>query len=172
MPTSKPIFSAIAAMSDKRVIGQDNRLPWHLPADLRHFKALTTGHPIIMGRKTYDSIGRPLPNRVNIIITRNTSFQVPAGCIQANSPEEALAKAEAIPCTEIFVIGGANIYQQTLPLVSRLYLTMVHHEVHGDAYFPKIDKSEWREVSCEEHQADGENEYDYGFVVWERYATT
>src|SRR6188472_2703937 len=119
---NKPILSAIVAMAENRVIGKNNQLPWHLPADLKHFKTITTGHPILMGRKTHESIGKPLPNRQNIILTRDSNY-VAAGCTVVTSVKAALQKAES---PEVFIIGGAEIYRQLLPQVQRLYLTIVH----------------------------------------------
>ncbi|RDI46503.1 dihydrofolate reductase [Aquicella lusitana] len=161
------ILSAIAALSENRVIGKNNQLPWHLPADLKHFKALTTGHPIVMGRKTYDSIGKPLPQRTNIIMTRDSSFQAP-GCRIVNSIEEAKAVAEKEQAEELFIIGGAQIYSQLLPITQRLYLTIVHQMFEGDAFFPDLNMSEWSETERETHRSDEKNPYDYSFVRLER----
>lgn len=168
MNNSQPTFiSAIVAMSENRVIGNGNHLPWHLPADLKHFKTLTTGHPILMGRKTYESIGRPLPNRTNIIMTRDTSFQAP-GCIVVTSIEKALAHATDIGRNEIFIIGGAEIYKQLLPKISRLYMTVVHAKLDGDAFFPELNFAEWNEITNEKHEADENNEYAYSFITLEK----
>lgn len=167
MTHSKPILSAIAAMAENRVIGQDNQLPWRLPADLAHFKTLTTGHPVLMGRKTYKSIGRPLPNRTNIILTRDPDFSAP-DCIVVTSAETAVTMAIEIDQEEVFIIGGAEIYQQLLPKIQKLYLTLVHHPFKGDAYFPELPASEWQEISREKHSKDDKNEYDYSFVVMKR----
>ena len=167
---SPPIISAIFALSENRVIGINNRLPWHLPADLQHFKKTTSGHPVIMGRKTYDSIGKPLPHRTNIILTRDPAFQVP-NCLIAHSPEEALKKATALPFSspqEIFIIGGAHIYEIMLPFISRIYMTIVHHTCDGDAYFPALNEQEWQETAREFHPADEKNAYAYSFVTLER----
>ena len=127
-------LSIVVAMADNRVIGQDNRLPWHLPADLKHFKQLTTGKPILMGRKTWESIGRPLPERTNIVITRDPDYQA-AGCTVVHSVDAALRAAE--PHSEVMVIGGAELYRQVLPEVSTIYLTQVHADVEGDTVFPE-----------------------------------
>lgn len=169
MKTFKPTLSAIAAMSLNRVIGNNNKLPWHMPADLKHFKALTTGHTIIMGRKTYDSIGKPLPNRTNIILTRDTSFTA-QGSIVYYSITELLGfihQETSLP-TEIFIIGGATLYSQLLMYVNRLYLTILHHDFAGDTYFPEIDKKNWDELECITHPADNDNPYPYRFIVLER----
>lgn len=159
-----PTLSAIVAMSENRVIGINNQLPWRLPADLNHFKTITTGHPIIMGRKTYESIGRPLPNRTNIILTRDHQFNA-TGCLVAHSLADAIQHAN--DSEEIFIIGGAEIYKQCLVDVSRIYLTIVHNQFEGDAYFPALG-DEWREVSRETHEADEKNGYGYSFVRLER----
>lgn len=163
---NKPIIAAIAAMSENRVIGKDNQLPWHLPADLKHFKAITTGHPILMGRKTFESIGKPLPNRTNIIITRNNNYHAP-GCIVVTSIDEAIEQATLIDAKEIFIIGGAEVYQQLMPHIQQLYLTIIRHQFEGDTYFPEIDAA-FTEVSRETHQADEVNPYAYDFIKLER----
>lgn len=167
MKHAQPILSAVLAMSENRVIGKNNQLPWRLPADLKHFKAITTGHPILMGRKTYESIGRPLPNRTNIILTHNPLFQAP-GCIVVTSVDEAIRDASLENKEEIFVIGGAEIYKLLLPVTQRIYLTIVHHQFEGDAYFPELVEGAWKEVEKIEHRADGENAYDYSFLRLER----
>jgi dihydrofolate reductase len=163
---SKPQISAIVAMTENRVIGYQNQLPWHLPADLQHFKAITSGHPILMGRKTFESIGRPLPNRTNIILTRDSAYQKP-GCKIVASVGDALALA-TLDHTEIFIIGGAEIYRQFLPFTTRLYITLVHEDFTGDTYFPIIDLSEWKEMKREAHTADEANHYPYSFLLLER----
>ncbi|MDP2656538.1 MAG: dihydrofolate reductase [bacterium] len=160
------MLSLIAAVGKNRVIGKDNGLPWHLPVDLKHFKDLTTGHTVIMGLKTYESIGRPLPNRINIVLTSDTSFTTP-GCLVAHSLDEAIGLAH----DDAFIIGGANLYAQALDRVGRMYLTCVHASPDGDVFFPEFDITQWKEVSREEHKADEENEYDYSFVTLEKYET-
>ena len=141
-------ISAIVAMSENRVIGRGNQIPWHLPEDLKRFKKITLGHPVIMGRKTFESIGRLLPGRVNCIITRQAHFQVP-GAVVVSSWEKA--KAHFAPQgEEIFVIGGSEIYRMALPEVQKLYLTLIHQEVEGDVFFPSFAWNEFREVSREE----------------------
>lgn len=154
-------------MAENRVIGKDNQLPWRMPADLRHFKAMTTGHPILMGRKTYESIGRPLPNRTNIIITRDPAYQA-NGCIVVTSIDQAIQHASKDGSAEIFIIGGAEVYKQLMPSVDRLYLTVIHHEFEGDTNFPALDAREWNEVKREDHAADSENVHDYSFITLER----
>lgn len=165
--TSQPILSAILAMSENRVIGNHNQLPWHLPADLKHFKNITTGHPILMGRKTYESIGRPLPNRSNIILTRNCSLTIP-GCQVVTSLREAIDCARAENNKEIFIIGGAEVYKQLLPQTQRIYLTLVHHLFTGDAFFPELEMDEWKETERIDHNADENNAYPYSFIRLER----
>ncbi|MCH8506685.1 MAG: dihydrofolate reductase [Ectothiorhodospiraceae bacterium] len=147
-----PTISLIAALTRDRVIGRDNELPWRIRDDLRHFKRLTLGKPIIMGRRNHASIGRALPDRQNIVITRDTTFRAP-GCQVAHSPEQALALAGS--ADEVMIIGGAEIYRLFLPTAHRLYLTWVDADVSGDTYFPKFDPTEWR-VASRENQAPGE----------------
>jgi dihydrofolate reductase len=160
-------LSLIVAMAENRVIGRDNALPWRLPADLKHFRRITMGHPIIMGRKNFDSIGRPLPGRTNIVVTRSPDFSVP-GCIVTHSVPDALAAANAD--AEPFIIGGAELYAQTLAQATRLYLTLVHAEIPGDVYFPPLDWSEWQELSRERHAADAEHAHAYSFLTLERFS--
>jgi dihydrofolate reductase len=157
----------IVAMARNRVIGVDNQLPWHLPEDLRHFKAKTMGKPIVMGRKTWESIGRPLPGRDNIVVTRQAGFQAEGAYVCA-TPQDAIALAEQFAqqrgVEELLVIGGAQLYRETLPLCQHIYLTEVDCEIVGDADYPKLDHSEWRELSRERHFQDGEGNPDYSFV--------
>ena len=148
-------------MAQNRVIGINNQLPWHLPADLRHFKGVTSGHAILMGRKTFESIGRPLPNRQNIILTRDRGFSA-AGCDVIHDV------AELARFNDVFIIGGSSIYTLLWPQITRLYLTLVHADVAGDAHFPEIDFLQWHEVSREDHVADEKNDYDYSFLLLER----
>ena len=159
------IISLIAALGSNRVIGDKNTLPWHLPADLKHFKELTLGHPVIMGRKTFDSIGRPLPKRRNIVVSRRAGSAI-TGCEVAGSFNEALRLVKDEP--EVFVIGGAQIFEQALPLVHRMYLTMVNHEFPGDTYFPVYDESKWRITNQKKFPGDEENPFPYSFVTLER----
>jgi len=158
-------ISLIAAMGRDRVIGRDNQLPWHLPADLQHFKRVTMGKPILMGRLTYESIGKPLPGRRNVVITRDTAFAAP-GCEVVNSIEAALAAVADVE--EVMVIGGASFYHQMLPQADRLYLTFIDADFDGDAWFPQWDAGEWREMEREEHAPDERNPHAYAFVVLER----
>lgn len=159
------IVSIITAMDKNRLIGKDNGLPWKIPADLQFFKKVTMSKPIIMGRKTFESIGRPLPGRQNIIITRDNQFTA-EGCDIAYSTEEAMTLAG--DAEEVMIIGGANIYQQFLQQCDRLYLTRVNGEFTGDAWFPEIDESQWQEIEKEDHKADEKNEADYSFIVMQR----
>jgi dihydrofolate reductase len=158
-------IALIVAMAENRVIGRNNQLPWRIPADLRHFKALTLGKPVIMGRKTYESIGRPLPGRDNIVISADSGYQA-EGCQVVHSVEQALEAAGS--CEEAMIIGGANLYRQTLENADRLYLTLVKAEPEGDTWFPEIELQQWREIERQAHTADESNEYDYDFVVLER----
>lgn len=155
----------IVAMGKNRVIGKENLLPWHLPADLKHFKELTTGHPIIMGRKTYESIGKPLPNRKNIIVTRQSGFHA-EGCSIANSLQQAIALAE--PAEQSFIIGGATIYQQAMDLSDTMYITLVDADIEGDAFFPEWDQNNWRETDRSDHEPDEKNKYNYSFRTLKR----
>lgn len=164
-------IALIWAMARNGVIGRDNKLPWYLPEDLKYFKRVTTGKPVIMGRKTYDSIGRPLPNRTNIVVTRDASLTL-EGVKVVTSLDDALdiARAESVisDVEEVIVMGGAEIYAQALPHADRLYVTLVHAEVEGDAFFPPIDLGAYQELAREDFNAEGPNPYDYSFVVYER----
>ena len=158
-------LSIIVAMDNNHLIGKDNGLPWHLPADLAFFKKVTTGHSIVMGRKTYDSIGRPLPNRRNIVITRNVDVSI-EGCEVFNSIDDALDSAKEEK--EVLVIGGANLCQQVLARVGRLYITHIEGVFEGDTYFPNYDSNDWREISRESHLPDEKNPHHYHFIILER----
>lgn len=163
----------IAAMAENRVIGREGRIPWHLSDDLRRFKRLTTGHTIIMGRKTWDSLGRALPGRENVVVTRQRGLQAP-GATVVGSLDEALRHAQARGDAEAFVIGGGEIYREALPRADRLELTLVHAAFEGDARFPEIDPAEWIEAAREEHAApakDGEPPLRYAFVTLDRAGT-
>lgn len=161
------IISAIVATAKNNIIGKDNGIPWYLPADLKYFKKTTLHHHIIMGRNSFESIGRPLPKRTNIIVTRN-QFYIASNCIIVHSIQEGLEVAQQNGETEAFIIGGAQIYKQSLDLIDRLYLTEVDLDVEGDTAFPEIDESEWIEISREAHKADEKNEHDYVFRILER----
>lgn len=159
------IVSIVVAIAENNAIGKDNQLLWHLPADLKHFKDITSGHTVIMGRKTYDSIGKPLPNRRNIVVTRNRELELP-GTEITNSLEEALALCEGTE--EIFIIGGAELYNRALAATNRIYLTKVHQTYEADTFFPEIDPAEWKELSIENHLPDEKNKVAYTFSTLER----
>jgi len=161
------IISTIVAVAHNNVIGKDNDIPWYLPADLKYFKKITSGHHIIMGRKCFNSIGRPLPKRTNVILTRDPFF-VATNCIVTNDIEEALKIAKENGETEAFIIGGGQIYDLTQDSWDRVYLTEVDLKVEGDIYFPALDEDAWTLVSEEAHQADEKNEHDYIFKTYER----
>jgi dihydrofolate reductase len=156
--------SQVVAISENHVIGKDNKLLWHLPNDLKHFKEITTGHTIIMGRKTYESVGKPLPRRRNIIVTRQAIAI--EGCEVVNSIAAALARCADED--EVFIVGGAEIYKQSLHLTDRIYLTIVHKAFDGDSFFPELDKAEWEEVCREDHLPDEKNRLSYSFITLER----
>jgi dihydrofolate reductase len=158
-------LALIAALARNRVIGRDNRLPWRLPADLQFFKQTTMGKPLLMGRRTWESIGRPLPGRRMIVLTSDTAYQAPGGTV-ARSLDEALDIAG--PVAEVMVIGGAALYAQTLPLADRLYLTRIAADVPGDVWFPAWEADQWRLVEEEAHAADANHAWPYCFQCWER----
>jgi len=163
---SPPRLTLLAALAKNRVIGIDNRLPWRLPEDLKRFKALTLGHPIIMGRKTWESLGRPLPGRSNIIVSRSPGYAA-SGASVVQSLAEAVSLAASSGADEAFVIGGAEIYRQALPLAQCLQLTEIAEDFPGDVYFPEFDKCDWLEIAREcHHSANG---FDYAFVTYERH---
>ncbi len=164
-------ISLIFAMSENRVIGRNNKLPWYLPNDLKYFKQVTMGKPVIMGRKTYESIGKPLPGRMNLVITRDDAWHaegVTTCSSLAQAVERATGAAEINGVDEVMVIGGAEIYRLALPAADRIYLTQVHAHIEGDAYMDDIDWSGWREVGREDFQAEDPNIYNYSFVVYDR----
>jgi len=167
MPRAKqPIISMIAAMAHHRVIGIRNRMPWHLPSDMKWFRQHTLGKPIVMGRKTFESFGsKPLPGRTNIIITRDASYQA-ADSIVVTSIEQAIEAAGAVD--ELMIIGGASFYEQMLPHTDRLYLTYVDAEIEGDAWFPEFDENQWQEIERIHRPADEKNKYPHDFVILER----
>ena len=158
-------LSIVVAMDENRLIGKDNKLPWHLPADLAYFKKNTTGKSIVMGRKTYDSIGRPLPNRRNIVISRNSKTLI-TGCEVLSSIDDVLSITKDED--EVMIIGGASLCEQLLPQVSRLYITKIEGKFDGDVYFPEYNEADWRQVSCESHLPDDLNEHAHHFLVLER----
>lgn len=163
------MITIIAAIAKNNALGKDNDLIWHLPADLKRFKNVTTGHPILMGRNTFESIGKPLPNRTTIIITRNKEY-FKDGCLIANSLEEAIKLAENNE--DIFIIGGAQIYKEAIEkdLVEQLDITQVHKEFEADVFFPEIDLNIWKETNREDFKADEKNKFDYSFVSFQKKA--
>ena len=158
-------LSIIVAMDRNRVIGEGDALPWHISSDLKNFKKITMGKPIVMGRKTHESIGRPLPGRENIILTRDKTYQA-EGCSVLHSMEEIFEHCKDVE--EVMITGGSEIYKLSLEQATRLYLTEVHTEIEGDTFFPEFDRDEWEEVSREDFEADEKNEFDYSFVLLER----
>lgn len=158
-------ISLVVAMSRNGLIGRDGGLPWRLPADLAHFKSVTMGHPIVMGRKTHESIGRPLPGRLNIVVTRRRGYTA-HGCEVASSIDAAIEVAGDVD--EIMVVGGAALYADVLPRAQRIYLTEVNADLAGDTFFPPFNREQWGEVSRESHSADDRNEFDYSFIVLDR----
>ncbi|MCQ4258110.1 dihydrofolate reductase [Stutzerimonas stutzeri] len=167
--TSLPL-AMIAALADNRVIGLDNKMPWHLPADLKHFKAMTLGKPIIMGRKTWDSLGRPLPGRLNLVVSRQRDLQLD-GAETFTALDAALVRAEQWArergVEELMLIGGAQLYAQALPQAQRLYLTRIDAAPEGDAFFPAFDDADWQRVDCQAHPAEAEAP-GYRFETWQR----
>ncbi|AWW33238.1 dihydrofolate reductase [Echinicola strongylocentroti] len=162
------ILSIIVAKANNNVIGKDNQLIWRLSADLRHFKQHTTGHYIIMGRKTYESMGKPLPNRTSVVITRNNDYQVPDGHFVVHSLEKAIAIAKESGQEKVFVIGGAEIYKQSLPYVDEMIITEVNCTPEGDAFFPEFSPENWKKISEEPHTKDEKNQFDYTFVTYQK----
>lgn len=164
------IISLIAALTENRVIGKSNDLPWHLPDDMKYFMQTTLGHHVIMGRKNYESIPakyKPLANRTNIVVTRQEEYDAP-GCIVVNSISAGIDIAIDNHEAEVFIIGGAEIYSQSLAFANRLYLTEIQTSLEGDAFFPMFNKYEWNEVSRKHHPADGKHRYSFDFVVYEK----
>ena len=162
---AKMKVAIIVAMDKQGLIGRDNDLPWKLSADLKYFRRVTMGKPLVMGRNTHESIGRPLPGRKNIIVTSNTDYHV-EGCTVVQSLEQALLACD--DAEEVMVMGGASLYEQLLPQADRGYLTHVNVELEGDTWFPQWNKDQWQEISREDHEADEKNQYPYSFVVYDR----
>lgn len=163
-------ISLIAAVSRNKVIGRNNDLPWHLPDDMKFFMQTTSGHHVIMGRKNYDSLPqkfRPLPNRVNIVVTRQKDFKAP-GCTVVNSINEGITIAKEANESELFIIGGAEIYKAALPNATYLYLTEIRADIDGDTYFPDFDQTEWKEISRKPHSSDEKHKYSFDFVIYQR----
>jgi dihydrofolate reductase len=165
------MLSHIVAVSENHVIGTDNHLPWNLASDFRYFKNKTWGMPVIMGRKTFESMKKDLPGRINIVVTSKKDWNAENAFV-VHSIEQGIAKAKESDAKEIFIIGGGKIFKETLGMVDRIYLTRVHATVNGDTYYPEIDKSVWKLVSAEDHQADEKNNYPFTFEVWERIGKT
>lgn len=161
------VISLLVAADENNVIGKNNQLPWHLPNDLKYFKNLTWGMPILMGRKTFESIGKPLPGRKTIVITRNEIWKK-EGTIVVNTIEKAISQARAMDINEIFIVGGAEIFKSAIPHAKRIYLTRIHHQFDGDIYFPEMNLSEWKLIKQRFCHADAKNPYSCTFQVWER----
>lgn len=164
------IISLIAAVAENNVIGKDNNLPWHLPTDMKYFRDTTLGHCVIMGRKNYDSIPpkyRPFDGRTNIIVTRQKDFKA-EGCIVVNSVEEGLEEARKKNEPEVFIIGGADIYKQTIDMADKVYYTKIHHSFEGDAFFPVIDPAKWKLISQQDVAADAKNKFPFSFCIYEK----
>lgn len=161
------IRSIIAAVAQNNVIGKDNDLVWHMPADLKYFKQTTAGHYIIMGRKTFESFGKPLKHRTHIIVTRNKEYTYP-GCYIVHNLDDAFKIAAENNQQEVFILGGAEIYRQSIGRSDRLYITEIKETFDGDTFFPEINKNEWREVDRSEFEPDEKNKYPYAFVRYER----
>lgn len=158
-------ISIVVAMSSNAVIGRNGDLPWHLSADLKHFKSITMGKPVVMGRKTHESIGRPLPGRENIILTRDNNYKA-EGCTIINNLNGISSRFSA--AEEIMIVGGSQLYAETLAAAKKLFITEVHAELAGDTYFPDFDRGQWREIERQDCKADEKNDFDYSFVVLER----
>lgn len=160
------MISLIVAMDQNRVIGKDNKLPWHLPADLQYFKKVTMGHPIVMGRKTFESIGRVLPGRENVIVTRKQDFKA-EGCVVLHDITQIKTFADNSD-EEVFVIGGAEIFKEILPVTDRLYITEIHETFEGDTFFPVIDENEWDKISSNPGSIDEKNRYAHDFIILQK----
>lgn len=159
------IISIIVAIGRNKVIGNKNTIPWKLPADMNYFRKMTIGKPVIMGRKTFESIGKPLPERTNIIITRDQNYKA-EGCIVVHSVDEAIKAAEG--SKEAMVIGGSQIYKEFLPIANKMYITLIDADFNGDTYFPEYNIEEWEETVYEEHERDKDNQYNYTFLILRR----
>jgi dihydrofolate reductase len=165
MTAGHPVITLVVAVSDNEVIGRDNQLPWHLPEDLKHFKRVTMGKPIVMGRRTYESIGKPLPGRQNIVVTRSPNYHA-GGVTVVAGVDAALAAAGDAP--EVMVIGGAELFRLFLPRTGRVHLTRVHGQIPGDVFWQPLDARAWHRVSLESHRADERHAWDLSFEVWEK----
>jgi len=163
------MISIIVAIADNRAIGYKNTLPWHLPADFEYFKKNTLGKTLVMGLKTFESVGsKSLPGRKTIILNKDPDYKAPENCVVAHSIDEVVKMAEEDKEKELMICGGASVYAQFLPLADRLYLTFIHHDFEADTFFPEFDTSTWKEVKREDYKADSKNDYDYSFVVLEK----
>ena len=163
------LISIVVAVAENGVIGRENTLPWRLPDDLRRFKELTLGKPIVMGRRTYESIGRPLPGRTNIVVSRQRDLQI-EGCVVVDSMDGAIAAAR--DASEIMLVGGAQLYREVMPRVDRIYLTRVHAHIEGDVFFPALDSKLWQETNIATHAADERHAYSFTFVNLERVTSS
>ena len=170
MSNPAPAVVLIVAVAENGVIGRAGQLPWHLPDDLKRFKALTMGKPMLMGRRTFESIGRPLPGRTSLVLTRAANWIAPAGALAVHSLDDALAAARERDAAELAVIGGADVFRLALPLADRIELTRVHADLSGDVYFPPLDAREWRETEGVDHPADARHAYPMTFSVLTRRA--
>lgn len=160
-------ISLIVAAAENNAIGKDNQLLWHLPNDLKFFKNTTWGMPVVMGRKTFEAVNKPLPGRINIVITRQADWKAD-NVITATDLQDALQKAKATNCNEIFVIGGGEIYKQSMEIADKIYITRVHTALDGDTFFPAIDEAIWKQTTLQEFAADDKHKYAYSFQIWER----
>jgi len=161
------IISQIVAASLNNVIGVNGGMPWHMPTDLKYFKDKTWGHHIVTGRRNYEVEGKALPGRVNIVLTRNPDYKIPDGIV-VHTLEDATDIARKAGETELFIVGGEEIYKLAMPVTDRIYLTRIHTEVEGDTFYPELDMNIWQEVSREQHKKDENNPFDYDFLVYER----
>lgn len=159
------MLSIIVAIGENNVIGKNNDLIWHLPRDMKHFKDTTTGHYIIMGRKTFESNGRSLPNRTNVVISRDENYKA-EGCVVVHSLQDAIQEAENDP--EVFIIGGGKIYAQAMQIADRIYLTKIHHSFEGDTFFPEVNMDEWKEIDRRDFGADEKNKYPFSILILDR----
>ncbi|MDX5345802.1 MAG: dihydrofolate reductase [Hymenobacteraceae bacterium] len=160
------MIAIVVATAENNAIGKNNELLWHLPADLKHFKQLTTGHPIIMGRKTFESIGKPLPNRTSIIVTRQADYKQ-ENCVVVQDVKSALEKAQELD-EQVFIIGGGEIYKEMLPFTDTIYLTKVHDTFDADTFFPELNPDNWQETEREDFKPDEKNKYAYSFITLKR----
>jgi len=160
-------ISFIVAVSENHVIGKNNKLPWRLPSDMKYFKNKTWAMPVVMGRKTFEALGKPLEGRTNIVITRQPDWK-PGGVEIVHSIDQAIVEAAKLDAKEIFIIGGAEIFSAALPSADRVYLTLIHHNFEGDAFFPGLNQEEWKLASKKDFEADEKNKYAHSFQVWER----